>query len=91
MARLKATATRGNVPLTAAEEAARDAEEAHDATVVRPMRNWDKQMHRADQVMAKSRAVEDIFDALDATAQGRVSQQTKDAIAAKKVLRGQRP
>ena len=53
------------------------------------LNDWKASMSATDEDV--SRATEDIYDALDDGAQGRVSQILRDRIAAKKVLRGQHP
>jgi hypothetical protein len=53
------------------------------------LNDWKSAMSATD--MGVSRATEDIYDALDDDAQGRVVQIMRDRITAKKVLRGQKP
>ena len=51
--------------------------------------DWKAAMSNTDQDVPRS--TEDIYDALDEDAQGRVAQITRDRIAAKKTLRGEKP
>jgi hypothetical protein len=53
------------------------------------LNDWKASMSATDEDV--SRATEDIYDALDGEAQGRVVQIMRDRIAAKKTLRGQKP
>ena len=53
------------------------------------LNDWKSAMFATDVAMPRS--MEDIYDALDEDAQGRVPQITRDRIAAKKTLRGERP
>ena len=53
------------------------------------LNDWKAAMFATDVAMPRS--MEDIYDALDEDAQGRVPQITRDRIAAKKTLRGERP
>ena len=50
---------------------------------------WGEQMAATDKDIPRS--TEDIYDALDEDAQGRVAQIVRDRIAAKKTLRGEKP
>jgi hypothetical protein len=51
--------------------------------------NWKYSMMATDKDVPRS--AEDIYDALQADAQARVPQITRDKIAAKKTLRGEKP
>jgi hypothetical protein len=53
------------------------------------MSDWSVGMRATDPAMPRS--TEDIYDALDEDAQGRVPQITRDRITAKKTLRGEKP
>ena len=53
------------------------------------LNDWKAAMSNTDQDVPRS--TEDIYDALDEDAQGRVVQITRDRIAAKKTLRGEKP
>jgi hypothetical protein len=53
------------------------------------LNDWKGAMSVTDKDVPRS--TEDIYDALDEDAQGRVVQITRDRIAAKKTLRGQKP
>jgi hypothetical protein len=53
------------------------------------LNDWKAAMFATD--VAMPRATEDIYDALDEDAQGRVPQITQDRITAKKTLRGEKP
>jgi hypothetical protein len=53
------------------------------------LNDWKAEMSVTD--IDVSRAIEDIYDALDEDAQGRVVQVMRDRITAKKTLRGERP
>jgi hypothetical protein len=87
MTRFHATSN-GNVPFTAQEETDRDAEEAA-AALSKPMDDWSQAMQENDHVLP--RYVEDVYDGMNPSDQANVSQVTKDKVAAKKTLRGQRP
>jgi len=76
------------IQFTPEEETARDAEEQAWADGV-PLRVWENGMAATDADIP--RQLEDIYDALDEDAQARVPQITRDKIAAKKTLRGERP
>jgi len=76
------------VPFTAEEETARDAEEQAWADGT-PLRVWENSMAATDTDIP--RQLEDIYDALQEDAQARVPQITRDKITAKKTLRGQKP
>ena len=70
------------------EETARNAEEQAWADET-SLRVWTNDMVATDEDIPRS--MEDIYDALDEDAQGRVPQITSDKITAKKTLRGQKP
>ena len=53
------------------------------------LNDWKASMSATDEDVPRS--TEDIYDALDDDAQGRVVQIMRDRIAAKKTLRGERP
>ena len=53
------------------------------------LNDWKSAMFATDVAMPRS--MEDIYDALDEDAQARVPQITRDRIAAKKTLRGEKP
>jgi len=57
--------------------------------VVDEMENWLNGMRALDAVMP--RAMEDIYDGMETAAQERVPQFTRDLIASKKTLRGEKP
>ena len=76
------------VTMTADEDAARAAEIAAD-DAARPLQEWEGAMIESDEGVP--RFIEDIYDALQEDAQARVPQITRDKIAAKKTLRGERP
>ena len=76
------------VPFTAEEETARDAEEQAWADET-SLRVWTNDMVATDEDIP--RQLEDIYDALQEDAQARVPQITRDRITAKKTLRGQKP
>jgi hypothetical protein len=76
------------VPFTDEEETARDAEE-QALTDGTPLRVWKNDMAATDADIP--RQLEDIYDALQADAQARVPQITRDKITAKKTLRGEKP
>ena len=82
------TTQNGDVPFTPEEETARDAEEQAWADET-SLRVWTNDMVATDEDIPRS--MEDIYDALDEDAQGRVVQITRDRITAKKTLRGQKP
>ena len=76
-----------------------EAEKPDEATLIEGFRvegdlldakaNWEANMRDTDIEMPRS--TEDIYDALDEDAQGRVVQITRDRITAKKTLRGEKP
>jgi hypothetical protein len=74
-----------NVSFTAQEEADHDVEAAAIAAA-QPLLDWKAGMVLSDKDIPRS--TEDIYDALDEDAQGRVVQITRDRITAKKTLRG---
>ena len=76
------------VPFTAEEEAARDAEEAAWAAA-KPMQDWLAQMQSSDANM--TRIEEDIIDALDDATKQRLNQEVMGKYNAKKALRGSKP
>ena len=82
------TTQNGDVPFTAEEETARDAEEQAWADGT-PLRVWENSMAATDTDIP--RQLEDIYDALQEDAQARVPQITRDKIAAKKTKRGEKP
>ena len=84
----KSLADAQTVTMTADEDAARAAEIAAD-DAARPLQEWEGAMIESDEGVP--RFIEDIYDALDEDAQGRVPQITRDRITAKKTLRGQKP
>ena len=69
------------VPFTPAEEAAYAA--------AKPLIVWEQKMVETDSSLP--RTVEDLYDALNPVDQANASQVTKDKVAAKKALRGQKP
>jgi hypothetical protein len=77
-----------DIQLTPEEETARNVEE-QAWTDETPLRVWKGGMAATDADI--SRQLEDIYDALDEDAQGRVPQITRDRITAKKTLRGEKP
>lgn len=84
----KSLADAQTVTMTADEDAARAAEIAAD-DAARPLQEWKGAMIESDEDIP--RFIEDIYDALQEDAQARVPQITRDKIAAKKTLRGERP
>jgi hypothetical protein len=76
------------VPYTPAEEDARDAEEAI-SNAAKPLKRWAANMRTSDNHLP--RYAEDLYDALNPVDQANASQVTKDKVAAKKALRGQKP
>lgn len=75
------------VQLTAEGETARDAEET-EWLAAKPLDDWKAAMTATDSI---SRPLEDIYDALTPVQQAAVAKETKDKIASKKTLRGQKP
>ena len=57
------------------------------------MNDWVSAMYEGDRFENGGipRAMEDLYDAMDSSAQGKVSSQTRTKIATKKTLRGSRP
>ena len=84
----KSLADAQTVTMTADEDAARAAEIAAD-DAARPLQEWKGAMIESDEDIP--RFIEDNYDALQEDAQARVPQITRDKIAAKKTLRGERP
>jgi len=54
-----------------------------------PLTDWEFDLVAADKIV--SRIEEDLFDSMTDTQRGNVNQYTKDKIASKKTLRGQKP
>ena len=69
------------------EEAA--AEIARQNTLLKRQKKWRHKMRGSDDIL--SRMIEDVYDALDAPAQARVAQTTRDKVAMKKALRATKP
>ena len=65
------------------------SQDAATAAAFSAMHIWTRDMQATDGEMPRS--TEDIYDALDEDAQGRVVQIMRDRITAKKTLRGERP
>jgi len=76
------------IPFTAEEETAMDQQEA-DAAANLPMKVWEREMETLENAVPSWG--EDLFDGMSSTQQSKVSQETKDKIAAKKAHRSQRP
>ena len=84
MARHHATPT-GNIPFTAQEETARDAE-ALVAAQAKPMEDWKFAIKASDIILP--RWGEDILDGMDKSGLAQIS---LDRLQAKKDKRGERP
>jgi hypothetical protein len=80
-----------DIPYTAEEEAARDAEEA-DIAVAKPMQDWDAEMQASDTIMVAglARTLEEFFDTNPAIL-AKKPQSFKDNHAARKKIRARRP
>ena len=77
-----------DIPLTSAEVIELDASRA-DQLAAKPLKIWLGAMSASDATV--SRQLEDIYDVLTATQQGNLATETAEKIAAKKLLRSQRP
>jgi hypothetical protein len=76
------------IPMTEAEIAARQAEEAA-FEAARPMREW--QAHIATTDAKLPRYAEDIIDAMSSTDRARIAKETLDAYNEKKQIRNEKP
>lgn len=79
------TTAAGNIPFTAAEEAARDAEELA-AQNAKPMKDWEASMAATDKDMP--RYAEDILDMIGTTG---LNATMVDRYNTKKALRATKP